>query len=90
MEQHIGQHGRDCGICNKVNRDFIKSMTQVKGKIYADIIYSHDDAGYYVSVFDHRGKDIKTSDIFPDRLDAADWVNVHYPEANTVTFNPIT
>ena len=55
-------------------------------KIYADIIHSQDDAGYYVSVFGEDGKDIKTSDVFPDRLDAVDWVNEHYPEADTETF----
>ncbi|GAG76108.1 unnamed protein product [marine sediment metagenome] len=60
-------------------------MTQ-HTKVYADIIYSHDDGGYYVSVWDHKAKDIETSDVFSDRLDAVDWVNEHYPEANTKTF----
>lgn len=58
-------------------------------KIYADIIYSVDDLGYYVTVFDREGKDIQISDVFSDRLDAVDWVNEHYPEADGDSFKYI-
>lgn len=50
--------------------------------IYAYITCSPSDEGYYVSIFGHNGKDITTSDVFTERMDARDWIDEHYPEAN--------
>lgn len=30
MTQHHGQHGNDCCICNKINRDFARSVNQAQ------------------------------------------------------------